>query len=388
MLRRLFFGTAHLCAAVLLLALLLCGVEVALRILTVVQPPQGSASSTMVIPSWTTYQQLPAGGRLRLGHEMVVLNRLGMRGPEPAAPPSPAAVRLLLLGDDLAFGADVEEQFLASTGLSLGLTDQQGRPVECLNGSWPGATPTTQLIALRTQWAALGVDGVILQLSRSRFVAEAKLQRRVRMDADGFPVACPHPRLNLNQSTDRFQECRNQFRTLQLLCDWAGRQWKSEAELASEESVNPDSLQAERHIEPVLELWQRWTEQQQIKLILLCSPSARERQQLARGQLPDWMRAVQSWSRDRQVSLATLDQPLVGADGQAPQTRAEAARLWHQRAADKIENLLTAEALVRRAGGTNDRTRQQLGGEQKTGMGTTGVLPAGYRSAGSVRDTR
>src|SRR4051812_35172265 len=88
----------RICGAVILLLLLLCGAEVAIRLSDLGASRQNSArwghspTATLIVPSWTSYQELRPLATLRmkspdgLETHVVRVNSYGLRGPEPECP--------------------------------------------------------------------------------------------------------------------------------------------------------------------------------------------------------------------------------------------------------------------------------------------------------------
>lgn len=187
-------------AALLLLAALVAGLEYWLRGhaagVSVVVAHTELALQPLLEPSAVCHHQLRHKNRLRLplSDSAVVslrINSDGLRGPELSTEPN-QPWRILVLGDDTVFGAQLSERQSLTGQLQQLIESRTAAPVEVLNGGVPGDCPL--LTSLRfPSLQQLRPQLVILHLDMSD-VDDDALCRSLLTKADGQPV-CIHPAL-------------------------------------------------------------------------------------------------------------------------------------------------------------------------------------------------
>ncbi|NNJ25027.1 hypothetical protein [Alienimonas chondri] len=128
---------------------------------------------------------------------VLLLNSLGLRGGEAAVPKPEGLRRVLLLGDEavLAAGLPDEDTFagrLAPTLSAAAGRVEPGTWAEVVNAAIPGDCPLLSVLRLR-RLSALQPDLILLCVRPSDLVEDALYRRDLLTDADGRPVACPHP---------------------------------------------------------------------------------------------------------------------------------------------------------------------------------------------------
>ena len=96
----------------------------------------------------------------------VVVNSLGMRGPERGTSKPAGTTRILLLGDSFAFGWGVEQEEAFAARLERLLTERVG-PVEVLPAAVPGWSTDQHFIYLHTRGLALRPDLILLATSEN-----------------------------------------------------------------------------------------------------------------------------------------------------------------------------------------------------------------------------
>lgn len=187
-------------AALLLFAALAAGLEYWLQ-----GPPAGDSvvvaqTELSVQPllkaSATCHHQLRAGTQRRLplsdtASVLVRINSAGLRGPELSAD-SAVPWRILVLGDDTVFGAELSERQTLSGQLQQFIESRTASPVEVLNGGVPGDCPL--LTSLRfPDLQEIRPQLVILHFDMSD-VDDDTLCRSLLGEAEGRSV-CIHPSL-------------------------------------------------------------------------------------------------------------------------------------------------------------------------------------------------
>lgn len=181
-----------LAAAALGLAAIEIGCAIAERtvlspIRTVPTPAPGTAEEvpTLVVPpeahlalteDTTKRWGLPAGRTMQVDDTTHRINALGMRGPE-VAPPGPAEVRLLTLGDSSIYGDGVAEEAVFSRVAAAHLSAAWGCEVVGLNGGVPGYSSTQSLVRLRELGPAVGPQYVVVGAIWSDIYATPTLHR-------------------------------------------------------------------------------------------------------------------------------------------------------------------------------------------------------------------
>ncbi len=233
------FGLCHRAlAALLLLALLVCGAEVGLRCYELQSPPNRALRSStsypaVVVPSWTAFQELKPLARLssKSGEKvMFQTNRFGIRGPDVGVPKPPDVYRVLCLGDESLLGMTLREEELLTTQLQTALQSTTRLRVEVCNAAVPGACPLTEFLLLTHRLAALQPDLVIATVSEHDAAEDHAYRRFTRIDPQGLPLACRHPSLGRQPRTDALTSYRQEFRLLDFGLNWAGRTWKRKTE--------------------------------------------------------------------------------------------------------------------------------------------------------------
>ena len=99
---------------------------------------------------------------LDLGSFRLVTNSLGFRGPEVSVDKPPGTVRILVLGDSVAFGWGVDDEATFLRRFEQQLATQLGKPVEVINTGHPMYDSVQELALLRDEGLRLQPDLVIL----------------------------------------------------------------------------------------------------------------------------------------------------------------------------------------------------------------------------------
>ena len=234
----------RLLCATILLVLIVCGAEVAVRIGEVVQGKTicSSASSTcaidptgLLVPSWTTHRELKPHATAQVAcrdsrsQVDVRTNSHGLRGPEIVVPKPADIYRIVLLGDETILAPETSEAEHC-TRLLAGLLQQRTQVrIEVINAGLPGACPLTEYLLFKQRLLALQPDLVLLHFDWSDVSDDQQLRRRTRCDREGTPLSCPHASLvSTKRVTALLDNLRQQFR----LIDWglmsASQQWKQQ----------------------------------------------------------------------------------------------------------------------------------------------------------------
>lgn len=125
----------------------------------------------------------------------VRVDQLGLRGPDRPPPPA-VALKVLLLGDSMTFGAGVEDQDTYAAYLEPLLGAALGRPVRAWNGGITAFGPQEELRRLEQLLPALQPDLVVIQLT----IANDPLDALRWLDRPGPLTPDPQAALALEQS--------------------------------------------------------------------------------------------------------------------------------------------------------------------------------------------
>ncbi len=197
-----------LLTAVFLLVFCLCALEVGLRIdryqasctLTAARSHGAlSVEEQLLAPSLTTWTELLPLVRVTLtppdGGEpiQITTNSFGCRGPEPVLPKPPHLLRVVCLGDETTFAAEVSARETYSAQLQQMLSDEMRTEVEVINAGVPGNCPRQAALQLRHRILALQPDLIVLHFDMSDVFDDAAIQRFVTLDREDNPILAIHP---------------------------------------------------------------------------------------------------------------------------------------------------------------------------------------------------
>jgi hypothetical protein len=192
--------------ALLLLGAVAVGLEIWLRgqavgVTSVVTGQACLNSQELLLPSQTTHHELrrlltvkhePGDGRRAVE---IRVNAAGCRG-GAISRKSPDIYRILMLGDDTIFGADVAEQETPAARLETFLS-QNNRRVEVINAAVPGYCPLLSWLRFEQDLHQLQPDLVILHVDMSDIGDDSSFRSLLLKDGDR--MVCMHPTLRLNQ---------------------------------------------------------------------------------------------------------------------------------------------------------------------------------------------
>lgn len=199
----------HLLCAVCALALLCALSEIGLRVYdsTTGQLTRGRLYDRgLVCKSWFCHHTLKPSQSFAVRHPdsdrrvKVTLNSYGLRGPEPSVPKPPGVYRILCLGDDVTFAPQVDESETFCAKLAEQLQQVSPIKIEVLNAGVPDYCPLLSYLQLKHQLLALQPDLVILNFDMSDIADDYHFRRFTAMDANGEPLSCQHPDLDLPKS--------------------------------------------------------------------------------------------------------------------------------------------------------------------------------------------
>lgn len=234
----------HITIAAILLALLLCGAEVGVRVYEVTHGQSICSTnpaecltdpSGLTVPSWLTNLELKphATADIQSRDQKRVIevrtNSLGLRGSEVAIPKPPQTYRVVVLGDETIFAPEIADEDHFVKHLTVDLTERTRFRIEVVNAGIPGACPLTEFLLFKQKLLALQPDLVLLHYDWSDVADDRQLRRRTRTDDQGTPVSCVHASLHVSpRSPHPLDELRQQFRLIDWALVAAGNQWKQQ----------------------------------------------------------------------------------------------------------------------------------------------------------------
>jgi hypothetical protein len=199
---------------------------------------------------------------LRTGEEIAIrTNRLGLRGPDVETPKRPEVIRIVCLGDDATFAADVSEESTFVALVQQELSRQSGSPVEVVNAGIPGYCPLLTLAWARQHLVALQPDLVVLCCDRSDVADDRRIRPLARYADNGtlesicHPAAAPRPHNFVQAIEQEFQLAALLRRTLsaslggESVSADLSRDWDD-----APDSTGSDALQIRQTWEPIAAL--------------------------------------------------------------------------------------------------------------------------------------
>ena len=197
MIRNFLRNVGRLLVAPLALTLILCAVETGLRVESSLHPrpaPQSNSLSVIVRPSETSYREIVPLLDTESSPEQPGLqtSEWGTRGPSPESPKPAGTVRVLCLGGEETFAAQLAEEATFCHALEELLQQRTGQKVEVINAGCPQSGPLGNLLRLR-MLVALQPDIVIFTLQAGELGYDAPVRASLRLDESGFPAFSPNP---------------------------------------------------------------------------------------------------------------------------------------------------------------------------------------------------
>ncbi|SFI33410.1 SGNH/GDSL hydrolase family protein [Planctomicrobium piriforme] len=218
-------------AAVVLLALVLCAVEVGCRgwqLFANLRPGAVPFSeSDLTIPSATSWtevrplvdvQHLTPSGEYR----RIRTNEMGLRGASVTIPKPRGTFRILCVGGNSVFGQDLAEEETLPGYLQQYLSKHAGVDVEVINAGCPQSGPLSQLLRYRAQLSALQPDIVLLCLSVDDLAYDVEVRGALRLDAQRQPAYAAHPG-SLKSGFNIAEGACREFLCVSWLSDWIGK---------------------------------------------------------------------------------------------------------------------------------------------------------------------
>lgn len=228
MFRSLFRTTKHILLAALLLAGVVCALEVGLRVRrfrAAVQGealPESLAPDTLVQPSYDTFVTLRPHARVEAVNDETArpvpirINSFGCRGAEPVIPKPTGTYRVLCLGDDTTFARELPEHETYTELVRARLQERTELTVEVLNAGLPDGCPLTSLLRLRHDLLTLQPDLVLLHFDLSDLTDDHRIRRHARIDSKLGPLSATHPRLD-QATAEAWERLEDEFLLVRYL---------------------------------------------------------------------------------------------------------------------------------------------------------------------------
>lgn len=155
----------------------------------------------LIARSWVTHHELkplrtvavpPPDGGEPIG---IATNSYGTRGSDVAVPKPPNVYRIVCLGDEATFAAEVPEELTFCERLRQALQPHTRFQIEVINAGVPGYCPLLSCLQVKHSLTALQPDLVVLNFDMSDVADDYLYRRHTHVDGQGRPLACPHPEL-------------------------------------------------------------------------------------------------------------------------------------------------------------------------------------------------
>lgn len=157
----------------------------------------------LLVPSETSHHGLRPRVEQNLvmpsGAVRVTINSFGCRGDEPESEPGAGTYRILMLGDDLVFGASVSQDRTVPSRVQQFLSKKTSRTLEVINGGVPGYCPLLSFLQYEHQLKSLKPNLVILHVDMSDPDDDRVYRSLLKKDKDRDELTCSHPLLRVPQ---------------------------------------------------------------------------------------------------------------------------------------------------------------------------------------------
>ena len=206
--------------ALLILALVPCVVEFALRIVWCRRELTVDRESNRVAlaRSWHTFHELeplhttsipvPDADPIEFH-----TNSLGLRGDEIADPKPPGVFRIVCLGDDVIIAPEIAESETLTRVLEQELQQRSRVRIEVINAGVPSYCPLLSYLQFRHRLEGLDPDLIIAHFDPSDVYDDRRFRRLTDLGPGERPLVCTHPDLLTDPITKPLSES---FLTLRL----------------------------------------------------------------------------------------------------------------------------------------------------------------------------
>ena len=234
--------------ALLILALVPCVVEFALRVVWCRRELTVDRESNRValVRSWHTFHELEPLQKTEIAvpdAEPVELrtNSLGLRGDEIADPKPPGVYRIVCLGDEVILGPELNESELLTRILQDELQQRSRVSIEVINAGVPSYCPLLSYLQFRHRLEGLNPDLIVAHFDPSDVFDDRRFRRLTDLGPSERPLVCTHPDLLTDPMTKPLSES---FLTLRLGERFLAKWLSSESGKDSSRADNPRSRYA------------------------------------------------------------------------------------------------------------------------------------------------
>jgi len=230
MIRSLTRNMICFCAAIVLLMLMVCAVEVVLRGLRfrseLRSHPQVSVLEELITPDEATWIDVRPLMDQKWSFDnapevRIRTNEQGLRNASISIPKPRGVYRILCLGGDNVFGSRQDVKESLPVKLQQALARHSGMPVEVLNAGCPHAGPLINLLRYRSHLSTLQADLIIFCLNEEDLHYDRDVRGALHLDPNKNPAYASHPGLRGRGSPFMDGLCA-EFVTADWLLGWAG----------------------------------------------------------------------------------------------------------------------------------------------------------------------
>ncbi len=202
MIRSCLLYSRSVCSALLALVLLVCALEVGLRVYDSCNAHRlidNAEDDPLLARSWLTHHKLKPLRSL-VGRNpdtnaavKIATNSFGLRGREIEVPKPLGVFRIVCLGDETLFAPEIDESETLCARLQALLQPWTPLKLEVVNAGVPDYCPLLSYLQLRHSLLALQPDVIVLNFDMSDVADDYRFRRHTKMGALGEPLVCPHP---------------------------------------------------------------------------------------------------------------------------------------------------------------------------------------------------
>lgn len=305
MIRQILRTISRLIAAVVLLVLGLCAVEVWFRWerlnASAAHSTHSSSLSDVVQPHPTTFLAVSPLLDLEMPTGLTETTRLqtnefGIRGGEILVPKPASVFRVICLGGSGIFGLGIREEETVPFQLEKLFHENGLGHVEFLNAACPGSGPLANLLRLRQHLMVLQPDLILFCVSPDDVAVDADVRGGLTLASDGSPACASHPFLE-GTAINELDRLAQEFATVDLLIQKAGPYLGLKT---NENRPETDDSEVAPDLTPFINIWEL-TQAMQCRFVISIVPNAWTIQP-AVGQVQS--RNASAFARDLQKVLA------------------------------------------------------------------------------------
>lgn len=230
MIRQILRTISRFTAAVVLLSLSLCAVEVWFRWerlnASTLHSTQANSLLDVVQPHPTTFLAVSPLLDLEMPTGLTETTRLqtnefGLRGGEVLVPKPASLFRVICIGGSGIFGLGIRQEETVPFQIEKLFHENGLGHVEFLNAACPGCGPLANLLRLRQHLMILEPDLILFCASPDDVTVDADVRGGLTLSSDGSPAYASHPFLE-GTAINELDRLSQEFATVDLLIQKAG----------------------------------------------------------------------------------------------------------------------------------------------------------------------